>query len=119
MLRSIVGAPPPARRGVGGSLTALPREEWAAVYSEIKDAGGVNAKALEAVESALFVLCFDDEAGGWSPSAANRRVQSTLLGWQPGDRWFDKHQLIVQPDGHIGAYPNGLMFCQRTIPQEE
>ncbi len=76
----------------------------------------MNASSLAAIESAILLVCLDDAP---APSAdASARSWNLWCGGQDGsaqgkawNRWFDKHQLIVDEAGESGF--NGERGCQR------
>lgn len=67
-------------------LTSKKRDEWAALRSQLKSLGS-NAAALEAIESAAFVVSLDDTA----PDTPSERCTSILLNDRHlTNRWLDK-----------------------------
>ncbi|KIY45195.1 acyltransferase ChoActase/COT/CPT [Fistulina hepatica ATCC 64428] len=79
-----------------GALTSDNRDTWAAARARLLAASpdGTNARSLEAIESAMIIVCLDDK----SP------VTREDISWQAwvGDgrnRFYDKHQLIVFDNG--------------------
>ncbi|MFO1060391.1 MAG: choline/carnitine O-acyltransferase [Dongiaceae bacterium] len=76
-----------------GLLTALPRDDWAALREALAAA---NPTSLAIVEDAAFVLCLDEAAGGDAPDLAR-----WLL---PGaNRWFDKSLQVILSGGAMGG----------------
>ncbi|EMD39824.1 hypothetical protein CERSUDRAFT_112084 [Gelatoporia subvermispora B] len=80
-----------------GALTGENRDTWADAREALLAASPSNATALEAIESAMIVVCLDD----------TRPVTSDDISWQcwVGDgrnRFYDKHQLIVFENGKSG-----------------
>jgi carnitine O-acetyltransferase len=81
-----------------GHLTTMARAEWAATRADLIGAAPGNAAALEDVESALFCVCLDEDAGMSSLEASNK-----LLHGDSGNRWFDKSfSFVVFEDGWAG-----------------
>ncbi len=93
----------PKEMGEGvGALTALPRKRWAADRDYLSRMGG-NAKLLEQVDSALTLVCLDEdfihEEGRIVES-----MENVIVGTEPANRWFDKSlALIVSKNGHLGV----------------
>lgn len=91
-----------------GVLTTDSRAEWAAARADLAKAAD-NAELLRVVDSALFVLCLDDD----SPTEPNEIARAMLHGSyrltddvQCGsmtNRWFDKLQIIVCANGAAGV----------------
>jgi len=82
-----------------GSLTTLPRAEWAAVRDRLTGLAPSNADAVDLVERALFAICLDDDVPADESAAAR-----TLLAGDSGNRWFDKAlSIVVLPDGTAGV----------------
>nr|AVK72313.1 choline acetyltransferase protein [Isodiametra pulchra] len=105
-LREIVHAGRNAAMGVGdelGLLTGAPRHEWAHVYNSLCKVEK-NACNIRELESAVLVLCLDEEADG-SPDDS-RDLTRLLTGGEhsQSNRWFDKAiQVIVGSDGLLGV----------------
>lgn len=78
-------------------LTAMGRTDWATCREElVKD--GVNADTIAAIDGAAVVLCLDDAR--WEDTAAG--LTAALHGGAcVGNRWYDKHQVIVSTDGKV------------------
>lgn len=93
-----------------GAFTSLPRTEWAAARNELCKVES-NARALQVVDSALFVLVLDSiipenihEAAANMLHGVNKLAEDDTL--QIGsclNRWYDKLQLIVCRDGSCGV----------------
>ena len=82
-----------------GRLTSLPRERWAAARESLRELPS-NARALDSIESALCLVCLEDGA----PQGDAERLGHVLTAGL-SNRWFDKSlQLVVFPDGGLGAY---------------
>jgi len=81
-----------------GALTSQNRDVWTEVYPRLKSASPVNAKSIEAIESASFVVCLDDA----SPVTLEERAHQYWHG-DGSNRWFDKPlQFIVNENGTSG-----------------
>ncbi|KAJ2804722.1 hypothetical protein H4R20_002389 [Coemansia guatemalensis] len=81
------------------SLTATDRDAWARARGLLaRDA--VNRRALESIESALFIVCLDD-----GPEATKMEGRlATMMHAHGNNRWFDKAiQLVVLPSGCLGV----------------
>ena len=62
-LGKIVDAPPLASEAAAvAALTGAGRDLWAAARAELVASSAANAAVLDAVDSALFVLCLDRDA---------------------------------------------------------
>ncbi|GLD93100.1 hypothetical protein PINS_up001692 [Pythium insidiosum] len=79
-------------------LTAQNRDEWAQIREELISHHPVNEQSLHVIDSALFVLVLDDR----SSTDPVKRMELSLHG-DAARRWFDKVQVIVQADGHLGV----------------
>ncbi|GAA3937478.1 choline/carnitine O-acyltransferase [Microbacterium soli] len=83
-------------RGVGRATT-LPRRDWALLRRTLK-ASVTSARALEAIDSALFIVSLD----GASP-IGDQDSSAALLHGDSANRWFDKSlSLIVFANGVAG-----------------
>jgi hypothetical protein len=62
-----------------------------------------NTPALETIDSSILLVCLDD---GPSPQKENERAWSYWAGGltrgAEGNRWFDKHEVIVDEAGESG-----------------
>ena len=92
-----------------GAATFLERDTAARVRLDLEGTHGPTADSLHQLDSALFVVCLDDEdvenldgsplAEG-APADESTTTQRVMLGHpEHGNRWFDKHNLIVRPHG--------------------
>uniref|UniRef100_A0A7S4PFT3 Choline/carnitine acyltransferase domain-containing protein n=1 Tax=Guillardia theta TaxID=55529 RepID=A0A7S4PFT3_GUITH len=80
-----------------GILTTMDRNEWAAARSKIIESSA-NAESLEAIDSAMFVICLEDHV-----PVDYVDQQNSFLHGSAKNRWFDKSfQMIVQPNGRAG-----------------
>lgn len=78
------------------TLTAEKRDIWAQIRNSLVAYHPLNAETLEVIDSALFILVLEDR----NPANMKQRMELSLHG-QGCHRWFDKLQVIVQPDGHL------------------
>lgn len=91
-----------------GVLTSELRPTWHALRAQLsRDAD--NAASLDIVDSALFVLCLDDDAPSTPEDVAKTMLHGTYAmrdGVQVGsicNRWYDKMQIIVCANGAAGV----------------
>lgn len=70
-------------------LTSLERDKWASARSQLVGDPG-NASALDKIDSALFVMCLDD-----NESTVQEQVSHSLLHNWGANRWFDKSFSII------------------------
>ncbi|KAI9883092.1 MAG: Rho-type gtpase-activating protein [Watsoniomyces obsoletus] len=81
-----------------GQLTSENRDIWADARQRLMNAHPTNKAALEAIESASFVVCLDDAA----PVTLEERAHQYWHG-DGANRWFDKPlQFIVNDNGTSG-----------------
>ncbi|KAI1177448.1 acyltransferase ChoActase/COT/CPT [Nemania sp. FL0916] len=81
-----------------GALTSENRDIWADAREHMLAASPNNAQALEAIESASFVVCLDDAA----PVTLEERAHQYWHG-DGQNRWYDKPlQFIVNDNGTSG-----------------
>ncbi len=81
-----------------GALTSENRDVWTDARKILLDASPKNRAALEAVESASFVVCLDDAA----PVTLEERAHQYWHG-DGQNRWYDKPvQFIVNDNGTSG-----------------
>ncbi|MGY2010420.1 choline/carnitine O-acyltransferase [Nocardia gipuzkoensis] len=98
-LRAVLkaGARPTRTDSAVGHLTTKARAEWAQSRQRLL-AEPVNAAALDAIETALFVICLEDFAPRDELHACDQ-----LLHGDSANRWFDKSvSFIVFADGQAG-----------------
>jgi carnitine O-acetyltransferase len=124
-MQDVVRRADKAGEGLGvGSLTAHDRDSWTDVSdwfhkANIHASSGTNlcpinkarehlislspknAKALEAIESSILLICLDDRT-----AAQGRDARSWSLytgdGQPSRNRWFDKHEFVVDANGESG-----------------
>lgn len=81
-----------------GALTSENRDVWADARKLLLDSSPKNKVALEAIESASFVVCLDDA----SPVTLEERAHQYWHG-DGANRWYDKPlQFIVNDNGTSG-----------------
>lgn len=81
-----------------GALTSENRDVWTDARAMLLSADPANAKALEAIEAASFVVCLDDAA----PVTLEERAHAYWHG-DGQNRWYDKPlQFIVNDNGTSG-----------------
>lgn len=81
-----------------GALTSENRDVWTDAREVLLKAHPLNAKALEAIESASFVVCLDDA----SPVTLEERARAYWHG-DGANRWYDKPlQFIINENGTSG-----------------
>lgn len=87
-----------ARQPAVGALTSENRDVWTDAREILLNAAPKNKAALEAVESASFVVCLDDAA----PVTLEERAHAYWHG-DGKNRWYDKPlQFIVNDNGTSG-----------------
>lgn len=81
-----------------GALTSENRDVWTDARAVLLAAGPANAKAIEAIEKASFVVCLDDAR----PVTLEERAHAYWHG-DGQNRWYDKPlQFIVNDNGTSG-----------------
>ncbi|KAL2261708.1 hypothetical protein VTK26DRAFT_3530 [Humicola hyalothermophila] len=81
-----------------GALTSENRDVWTDARAVLLSADPSNAKAIEAIESASFVVCLDDA----KPVTLEERAHAYWHG-DGQNRWYDKPlQFIVNDNGTAG-----------------
>lgn len=81
-----------------GFLTSENRDVWTDAREALAAANPINAEALEAIDSAAFVVCLDDAA----PVTLEERAHQYWHG-NGSNRWYDKPlQFIVNDNGTAG-----------------
>eukprot|EP01050_Picozoa_sp_SAG11_P002375 SAG11_NODE_119_length_15911_cov_7.077599_9_plen_132_part_00 len=92
-------------------LTTQARHAWAATREELCAHGdGSNRALLEVIDTALFVVCLDDDVASNTDEISANLLHGTYKmspqGVQVGtccNRWYDKLQLIIGTDGSAGV----------------
>jgi hypothetical protein len=83
-----------------GVLTGLSRPHWAVVRSYLINLALENARSLELLDSALFIVCLDE----MTPSDTETLVKTAFTGNGGQNRWFDKPiQIVFNPSGQFAA----------------
>ena len=81
-----------------GCLTSLPRDQGATAREHLLAASPGNAKSVETIESASFLVCLDNAA----PVTLEERSHQYWHG-DGANRWFDKpSQFIINDNGTAG-----------------
>jgi carnitine O-acetyltransferase len=97
-----------------GSLTGIDRDTWANIYHEINQ-HSEGARDLAKISSAALIVCLDDD----NPRTPGEHLASALFGGRTApqrvvNRWFDKLQLIVAPNGVSSVYMEHTPFDALT-----
>ena len=84
-----------------GALTYLDRDAAGAARDAIACSGQEAAGTLRMVDSALFVMCLDDVRCSAQEKPGDSAILKRVMHGRPkdGNRWFDKHNLVVMPHG--------------------
>lgn len=112
-----------------GALTSDNRDNWTEARKHISSLGN-NAKTLERIDSAIVMVPLDDTTPTSREELSWACWTSANGGSGAGNRWFDKHQLIVFDNarsGFLGEHscmassdkPHSLSlinFIYRTVP---
>ena len=78
-----------------GLLTTMNRDEWAAARERLLNIDPQNANFFEAIETAFFAICLEDET-----LEVDAELAHLMLHGDGRNRWFDKAlQFIVCPNG--------------------
>ncbi|THH31476.1 hypothetical protein EUX98_g2726 [Antrodiella citrinella] len=80
-----------------GALTSDNRDTWTQTRADLIAISAGNAKTLEAIESAMLLVCLDD----YSPVTREEVSWGCWVG-DGRNRFYDKHQLIVFENGKSG-----------------
>jgi carnitine O-acetyltransferase len=91
-----------ASDGVGiGTLTGEDRDVWTEARDHLVSLSPVNAEILKSIQSSIVVINLDDTL-----PAEGRDGRSWNLYTGDGkagrNRWFDKHEFVVDPNGESG-----------------
>ena len=81
-----------------GALTAIERTPWAVLRQGIEALSPENARALELIDSALFIVCLDNA----KPTDLIATSKNMLHG-DGRNRWFDKPLQIIFTDNGISG----------------
>ncbi|KAI9347286.1 hypothetical protein BDR26DRAFT_817463 [Obelidium mucronatum] len=83
-----------------GALTSTNRDEWAENYTKLASASPENQSNLDAIASALFVVCLDDHS---TIANINHSHHQFIHNNNGRNRWFDKPlQIILASSGRTG-----------------
>ncbi|CAG7852254.1 Carnitine O-acetyltransferase, mitochondrial Short=Carnitine acetylase; Flags: Precursor [Serendipita indica DSM 11827] len=102
LIAKVVAAADKAGAGPAvGALTSDNRDIWTEARKHLASVGH-NSKTLERIDSAIVVIPLDDT----SPTSREELSWACWTGANggsgPGNRWFDKHQLIVFDNARSG-----------------
>lgn len=103
-----------------GSLTTLPRKEWAQLRCHLLNLSVQNKQNLHDIESALFVICLDNVANldiYLNDNLYNDKHHSikNYLCNNPTNRWFDKSTQIVVNNINNAAILNNIACCNVSL----
>lgn len=100
--------PKDVAKGAIGILTTEKRSTWANIRGILKS-DAHNARCLEVVDTALFIVCMDDSEPKDPAQLSKNMLCGTLELSQDGaqtgtcsNRWYDKLQIIVCANGAAG-----------------
>ncbi|WWC57528.1 uncharacterized protein I303_100060 [Kwoniella dejecticola CBS 10117] len=89
-----------------GILTVDNRDLWTETRDRLISNSPTNKASIDAIDSAILLVCLDDgpapsteDARAWSLWAGGVDRTPKGKGW---NRWFDKHQIIVDSNGETG-----------------
>jgi len=104
--------PVPAGEFVG-ALSAGHRDAWADARAALLGTAA-NAQALKDLDSALYVVCLDDEV----PADLNRECRLFLTGDGGKNRYWDKHAVVALGDGRLAvtfehAFSDGVTWNRK------
>ncbi|WWD06397.1 hypothetical protein V865_004487 [Kwoniella europaea PYCC6329] len=96
-----------AKGGNGlGILTSDNRDIWTDARDHLISLSPSNKSSIDTIDSAILLVCLDD---GPAPTTDDSRAWSLWAGGHDRspagkgfNRWFDKHQIIVDADGESG-----------------
>ncbi|KAJ7147145.1 acyltransferase ChoActase/COT/CPT [Mycena crocata] len=80
-----------------GALTSDNRDNWTESRAALLAASSANAASLEAIESAMIVVCLDD-----TKPVTREDISTACWVGNGRNRFYDKHQLIVFDNGRSG-----------------
>ena len=97
-IQSILAAPKTVNPLAVGSLTTLPRKEWASLRNHLASLSPDNARGLEQIETALAVFVVDEPY----TLSESKKFKRLLVG-DSWNRWYDKSlQFILGESGEWG-----------------
>lgn len=94
-----------------GALTSENRDIWADVRELLTQASSKNKEALNAIDSAAFIICLDDA----SPVTLQERARQYFHG-DGANRWYDKPQQFIINDNGTAGFMGEHMMIDGTIP---
>ncbi|KAJ7643971.1 acyltransferase ChoActase/COT/CPT [Roridomyces roridus] len=80
-----------------GALTSDNRDNWADARAALLAADPSNAATLEAIESAMILVCLDD-----TKPVTREDISKACWTGDGRNRFYDKHQLLVFENGRSG-----------------
>ncbi|KAJ7195467.1 acyltransferase ChoActase/COT/CPT, partial [Mycena pura] len=80
-----------------GALTSDNRDNWTDARAALLAASPDNAASLEAIESAMIVVCLDD-----TKPVTREEISNACWVGDGRNRFYDKHQLVVFENGRSG-----------------
>ncbi|KAJ6508504.1 acyltransferase ChoActase/COT/CPT [Mycena sanguinolenta] len=80
-----------------GVLTSDNRDNWTDARAALIAANPTNAASLEAIESAMIIVCLDD-----TKPVTREEISTACWVGDGRNRFYDKHQLIVFDNGRSG-----------------
>ncbi|KAF8171964.1 acyltransferase ChoActase/COT/CPT [Mycena galopus ATCC 62051] len=80
-----------------GALTSDNRDNWTDARAALLAADPANAASLEAIESAMIIVCLDD-----TKPVTREEISTACWVGNGRNRFYDKHQLIVFDNGRSG-----------------
>ncbi len=103
-VRSVLRDSPSSAAPGLGVLTSDDRDSWSDARKHLETISAKNAEFLEKVDSALFVICVDDD---WNFKEVDLlsidTVENIVYGHDPVNRWSDKSfSLIASNNGGVG-----------------
>ncbi|AFR92669.1 carnitine O-acetyltransferase [Cryptococcus neoformans C23] len=89
-----------------GVLTADNRDVWTSARNQLFSLSPANKSTVETIDSAILLICLDahpapttDDSRAWSYWAGGHDNGKDGMGF---NRWFDKHEIIVDSEGESG-----------------
>ena len=96
-----------SHKGSGiGVLTVDDRDVWTEFRQHLQDLSPKNAATLKTIESAILLICLDDDPSPRTEEERAWRYWAGGLDRTPSgkawNRWFDKHEIIIDSNGESG-----------------
>jgi carnitine O-acetyltransferase len=87
-----------------GTLTGEDRDVWTEARTHLLDLSPLNAEILKSIQSSIVIVNLDDTLPTEGKEEREGRSWSLYTGdGKPGrNRWFDKHEFVVDPNGESG-----------------